>query len=694
MKKTKQLSLFGVIPEPSKEELAKYKWNLNNLERHNYLYHVEDNPEISDEEYDKLFLEVSTFEEKYPQTKLKSTKKSPTQTVGAVGGKVLSSLEQKAHNSRMYGLDNVFSIEDFKNFKQKMQNIISHADLTFFADLKLDGLACELVYKQGKLDYALTRGDGIIGEDVTEAIRLIKNIPQELTSLEVPNIFEVRGEILFFTKDFEELNEKQQALNLPLFKTARNAAAGTLRQLDLSKVASRPLHFLAYSTTFNGKINNISWETQADTINNLRILGFHSASVYELCSTTEQASNFYSRIEEQRDSLPYEIDGIVYKINDLHLQEALGYTARAPRFAFAWKFASRKAYTQLKAINIQVGRTGVLTPVAELEPVLIGGVTVSSATLHNEDEITKLDLHIGDTVLLERAGDVIPKIIEVDKSKRPENAKSFVFPHTCPICQSPAFREEGDAAWYCLNLSCPQIRIRAIQHFVGKSGLDISGIGSKWIERLVEKKDIENFADLFKLTMSQLLQYDGVKEKSAENFLTSISDIKETATLQSFISALGIRHIGEQTALTLAKHFQNIDNLIEIASSRPSELLNLQDIGTEVSQSLHAFFLNEDNRKLIQELQALGLNPQYNLSTNQATSNALEGKKILFTGTLSQPRSYFEKLVEENNGHNAQSVSKNLDILVAGEKAGSKLDKAQSLGITVLNEEEFLKLLK
>ncbi len=680
MKKIKQqASLFDGLDGPSVKEKARYSWLIQELARHNFLYHTNDAPEISDEEYDALYKELISFEEKYPAF---VDKNSPSKKVGNT---VLPNLTQKAHNSRMYGLDNVFSVEDFTAFVQKIKNLEPKAETTFFGDLKLDGIACELVYEHGVLTLALTRGDGIIGEDITQAVKLIKNIPQKLSAIEVPPLLEVRGEILFFKEDFANLNEKQEAQGQNIFKNARNAAAGTLRQLDLSKIASRPLRFLAYSSTYTG------WKTHAETMNCLRRLGFHSSSRFEVCHTITEAESFYKEVEALRDSLPYEIDGLVFKINDLELQNSLGHTARAPRFAFAWKFTAQKAYTKLKGISIQIGRTGVLTPVADLEPVFLGGVTVSSASLHNEDEIKKLDVRIGDTVLVQRAGDVIPKILEVDFSKRDENSVPYEFPHVCPACNTEAFREDGDSAWYCLNLSCPQMRIRALQHFVGKSGMDMGGVGPKWIERLVEKNYVATFADLFKMTYEELLKFDNVKEKSAMNFIESINEVKESASLQSFISALGIRHVGEQTALTLAKQYQDIDTVLDVARNTPSKLLDLQDIGDEVSSSLHAFFMNEDNKNLIEELKELGINPKYTQS--ETKSALLEAKKVLFTGTLSQPRSVYEKLVEEHGGQNASSVSKNLDILVVGENAGSKLEKAQKLNLKIMNENEFLDMI-
>ncbi len=675
-KNNQQLSLFDVIKEPTIKENARYSWLLQELARHNFLYHTKDTPEITDEEYDSLYKELLTFEEKFPH---KIHTSSPSKKVGNT---LLSSLQQKEHTNRMYGLDNVFNMQEFEAFVQRIKNLEPNADTEFFADLKLDGIACELVYEEGKLVLALTRGDGIVGEDITHAAKLIKNIPQKLDSANIPHTLEVRGEVLFFKEDFANLNAYQESIGQKTFKNARNAAAGTLRQLDLSKIASRPLRFLTYSSTYSG------WETHASTMEHLRNLGFDSSPLYTLCKTVNDAHSFYEEVEEKRESLPFEIDGLVYKINNLELQDALGFTARAPRFAFAWKFTAQKAYTKLKNIHIQVGRTGVLTPVAELEPVSLAGVTVSSATLHNEDEIRKLDVRINDIVLIQRAGDVIPKIIDVDISKREENSKTFVFPHSCPVCHSQAFREEGDAAWYCLNLSCPQKKVRALQHFVGKSGLDIDGIGPKWIERLVEAGRVQTFADIFKLQYEDLLQFENVKDKSASNFIESVENIKQNASLQSFISALGIRHIGEQTALTLAKYFQTIDALLDCAQNNPTKLLALQDVGEEVAQSLHAFFTNQENIQLIDELKQSGLNPVF--AQREQKSALLQDKKVLFTGTLSQPRGHFEKLVEDNGGQKASSVSKNLDILVVGENPGSKLEKAQKLNIHVMNEAEFL----
>ncbi len=681
MKKIIQASLFENQPE--KQESARYKWLLQLIARHNHLYHTLDKPEISDEEYDSLYKELFEFEEKYPQF---IDKNSPTKKVGST---LLSSLEQRNHRTRMYGLDNVFDKEEYIAFVQKMKNIEAKGNFELFADLKLDGLACELVYERGKLVLALTRGDGISGEDITHAARLIQNIPQNLTAIDIPDLLEVRGEVLFFKEDFKNLNAQQEALGQQPFKNARNAAAGTLRQLDLKKIASRPLRFMAYSTTLNAYKG---WETQALTMSNLRVLGFHSSSFFETVNSVDEAFSFYQKIESKREELPFEIDGLVFKVNDLELQDALGYTARAPRFAFAWKFAAQKAYTKLKAIHIQVGRTGVLTPVAELEPVSLGGVMVSSASLHNEDEITKLDVRIDDTVLVQRAGDVIPKVIEVDKSKRAPTSLAYVFPHSCPVCHTKAFREEGDAAWYCLNLACPQMRIRAIQHFVSKAGLDIDGVGPKWIERLISANTITSVADLFKLTEKELLQFENVKEKSALNFLDSLEEAKKKASLQRLIAALGIRHIGEQTALSLAQKYKNIDTIMDVARNRPSELLHIQDIGEQVAQSLNAFFLNEENCQIIKELQSFGINPSQEVVMSE--SDILLSKKVLFTGTLSRPRSFYEALVEKHGGQKAQSVSKNLDILVVGENAGSKLEKAQKLNITLYTEDEFLALIK
>ena len=419
-------------------------------------------------------------------------------------------------------------------------------------------------------------------------------------------------------------------------------------------------------------------------------LGFAISKESMLCHTSSDAFSFCEKMEGLRDSLPYELDGVVYKLNNRLAQQVLDFTARSPRFAIAWKFSSRKAETVLKAITVQVGRTGVLTPVAELEPVSIGGVVVSRATLHNEEELRNLDVRVGDTVLVQRAGDVIPDILSVNLEKRPANAEEFVFPTECPVCHGKVVRYKGEVAWRCVNIDCSAQKIQGIIHFVSKAGLDISGVGEKWIEKLVEIGRVQNIADLFTVTVKELLAFEGMGDISAQKFVDSLNEAKENATLARFISSLGIRLVGEQTAKTLAQAFENIDDLAHAAEDK---LTLLQDIGPEVANSIRQYFASKEKQEILARLKEYGLDPQREEKIIPVDT-ALAGKTILFTGTLSKPRQEFEKMAEESGARLLSAVSKNLDYLVVGEKAGSKLDKAQKLGVQTLTEQEFLALLK
>ena len=705
-----QYSLFGDIPKnpqeqkpaETKQERDEKRLNFlkSELKRHNRLYHTLDNPEISDQEYDRLFKELVALEEQYPQW---VTKDSPTQKIG---GEVLPYLEKARHRLRMYGLDNVFSAEEYEDFLQKGRNYFikenPYRDLsaavldTWWADPKLDGLAAEIIYENGELVMALTRGDGDEGEVITSAVKTIRNVPRHLGQ-DLPFArLEVRGEVLMLKRDFEKLNEKQKLLKQKTFANPRNAAAGTLRQLDTRITAERRLIFLAYGV---GQVlipeaadeNGLTlWKTQQELMQGLADLGFAVSKESCLCGTSKEALAFCEKMEAIRDGLPYELDGVVYKLNDRTAQQVLSFTARAPRFAVAWKFSSRKAETVLKAITVQVGRTGVLTPVAELEPVSIGGVTVSRATLHNEDELRNLDVRIGDTVLVQRAGDVIPDIISVNLEKRPEYTQEFVFPKECPVCHSKAVRYKGETAWRCVNIDCPAQRVQGIIHFVSKAGLDIGGVGEKWVEKLVENGRVQNAADLFTVTVKDLLAFEGMGDVSAQKFVDSLNEAKHTATLARFIAALGIRLVGEQTAKTFAQAFENIDDL---AGASAEKLQTLPDVGPEVANSVKAYFQSEEKQNVLARLKEYGLNPQREVRSVQAQT-ALTGKTILFTGTLSKPRQEFERQAEQAGAKLLSAVSKNLDYLVVGEKAGSKLEKAQKLGVRTLTEQEFAALLQ
>ncbi len=676
------------IPSPLPGPAARMKELCEELERHNRLYHELDAPEISDEAYDALFRELVLLEQSHPELK------RPDSPTLRVGGKTLPYLETRPHRLRMYGLDNVFSPEEWDAFAQRAARALDDQSGTaggWWADPKLDGLACELTYENGILTQALTRGDGEVGEVVTEAMRTIRNVPLSLKGTPpFPELLEVRGEVLMFRKEFEELNSRQRSAGQKTFANPRNAAAGSLRQLDPRITARRRLRFLAYSLGAAESSRPLPWKTHGDILRDLASMGFETPPLGALCATPQEARDYFARIEGKRDELPFEIDGVVFKINSLEAQQALGYTARAPRFAVAWKFTSRKAETRLRAISVQVGRTGVLTPVAELEPVSLGGVMVSRATLHNEDEIRRLDLRPGDSVIIQRAGDVIPDVLGPVPEKRPEGLPPFVFPHRCPACGSEARRMPGESAWRCLNLSCPAVTMRSITHFVSKAGLDVEGIGTKWIEMLIRTGKVKSPADLFTLTKADLLDLDRMGETSASNFIDALAEARRSATLQRFIAALGIRMVGEQTARTLAARFRDMD---ELAAAPEEEIRSLPDIGEEVAGSIRAFFETGSNRELLARLRSLGLWP-VSQGAQGTTGLPLQGVRILFTGTLSRPRDEYRRMAEDAGAQVMSGVSKKLDYLVAGGSPGSKLEKSRALGLRILSEGEFLALIE
>lgn len=664
------------------------------LARHNHLYHTLDAPEISDDAYDALYNELAELEHRWPML---GSRQSPTATIG---GKLLEGLAKERHRQRMYGLDNVFSVSGWREYTERMrrawdEGLNGSLPLDFWCDPKLDGLAVELVYEHGKLIKALTRGDGETGEVVTEAVRTMGSVPPMLAGNGiVPVLLEVRGEAVMYREDFAQLNARQEARGLKTFANPRNAAAGSLRQLDLSVTESRPLRFLAYS------LGAVEWGscapclTQAELMVRLAGWGFLTPPDGRLCSGVEQVEAYAEWVRANRTIFPMEIDGAVAKLDSLEAQHALGFTARAPRFAVAFKFPAIQAQTTLLAIEIQVGRTGVLTPVAILEPVPVGGVMVSRATLHNEDEIHARDVRVGDTVIVQRAGDVIPEVVGPVLETRPSDAPPFVFPCDCPACGQPVHREPGEAAWRCDNLACPARRLRAITHFVSKAGLDIQGVGEKWVEQLVASGRVQSPADLFTLREDDLLGFERMGETLARKFLTALETARNTATLARLLCALGIRHVGEQTARLLAIQFRDLD---ELAAASMETLLALPDIGPEVAASIRYFFASPANRTVLKSLRELGLWPVSSVTVGPApadkTDTPLAGKTVLFTGTLFMPRSKAQALAEAAGAIPVNGVSKKLGYLVAGEKPGSKLDKARELGISVIDGEGFRRLL-
>ncbi|WP_301964492.1 NAD-dependent DNA ligase LigA [uncultured Desulfovibrio sp.] len=661
-------------------------WLVTILEHHNYLYHTLDKPVISDDQYDALFRELKALEEEHPQWR------SPHSPTLRVGGGLLGGLPKQRHRQRMYGLDNVFSAEEWQEFVARMQRALPEVPLAFWCDPKLDGLALEIIYENGVLQQALTRGDGEEGEVVTEAVRTIRTVPLRLRGAgPFPERLEVRGEVVIYKKDFAAINEHRESLGQKLLANPRNAAAGALRQLDVANTQQMPLRFLAYSLGEARWGRALPCHFQHELATRLRDYGFLTPPDGRLCADPAAVEAYVESVRQGRADFPMEIDGAVAKQDDLEAQEALGFTARAPRFAIAFKFPAMQVHTRLTGIEIQVGRTGVLTPVAQLEPVAVGGVMVTRATLHNEDEILAKDVRVGDTVIVQRAGDVIPEVVGPVLEERPAGARPFEFPHICPVCGEPAHREPGEAAWRCGNISCPAVRLRSICHFVSKAGLDVQGVGQKWMEQLVSSGHVTSPEQLFRLTVQDLLPFDRMGDVLAQKIVDAFDDARHNATLARLISALGIRHVGEQTARMLAAHFHDMDAL---AAADTPRLLELPDVGPEVASSIRSFFESPANQHMLAGLREAGLWPVAAPEPAAAGGEGpLQGKKILFTGTLSMPRGKAKQLAEAAGAVVLGSVSKKLDILVVGEDPGSKLEKAQSLGIAVLDEAAFLGLL-
>lgn len=651
------------------------------LRRYEYEYHVLDNPTIPDAEYDRLFHQLKALEAAHPEL---ITADSPTQRVGA---KPLSGFAQIRHEIPMLSLDNAFSDEEFYAFVKRIEDRLIHLPdpLTFCCEPKLDGLAVSILYVNGVLTQAATRGDGTTGEDITANIRTIRNIPLQLLMDNPPARLEVRGEVFMPHAGFERLNQLALEKGEKTFANPRNAAAGSLRQLDPKITSKRPLVLNAYSIGIAEGVDLPN--THYDRLQWLKSIGIPVNPEIRLCNGTDEVLDFYRDIQNKRSSLGYDIDGTVLKINDIALQEKLGFISKAPRWAIAYKFPAQEELTRLNDVEFQVGRTGAITPVAKLEPVFVAGVTVSNATLHNGDEIERLDIAIGDTVVIRRAGDVIPQIIGVLHDRRPADARPIIFPKTCPVCDSAIVRIEGEAVARCTGgLFCAAQRKEALKHFVSRKAMDIDGVGGKLIEQLVDRELVHTPADLFKLDLTTLTRLERMGTKSAENALASLEKAKNT-TLARFIFALGIREVGEATALNLANHFKTLEAL---QNADLEALQQVPDVGEVVANRILAFWHEPHNVAVVNDLIAQGVHWE-TVETKEVTENRFKGKTVVLTGTLTQMgRNEAKALLQDMGAKVSGSVSAKTDFVIAGDAAGSKLTKAQELGVTVLTEEEFL----
>ena len=656
------------------------------LRKYEYHYHVLDNPLVPDAEYDRLMNELKNLEWQHPEW---ITPDSPTQRVGA---KPLEGFAQITHELPMLSLDNAFSDEELDGFLRRIENLIAQdpEKMTFCCEPKLDGLAVSILYENGSLVQAATRGDGTTGEDITANIRTIRNIPLKLNLENPPARLEVRGEVFMPQKGFNILNERALEKGEKTFANPRNAAAGSLRQLDPKVTRQRPLELNAYSIGIYESDDELP-STHYERLQWLKSIGIPVNGEIRLATGREELLKFYAEIQSKRPNLGYDIDGTVLKVNDIALQEQLGFISRSPRWAIAYKFPAQEEMTVLNDVEFQVGRTGAITPVAKLEPVFVAGVTVSNATLHNGDEIERLGVVIGDTVIIRRAGDVIPQIIGVVKERRPQNAKKIHFPTACPVCESAVIRVEGEAVARCTGgLFCAAQRKEALKHFVSRKAMDIDGVGEKLIEQLMTLELIHTPADLFKLDLTSLMRLERMGEKSAQNALNSIEKSKST-TLARFLYALGIREVGEATALNLANHF---GSLAAIREANIETLTQVQDVGEVVANHIFRFWQEPHNVEVVEDLIKQGVHWQ-DVVQVEIADNPLKNKNVVLTGTLTQlTRDEAKALLQSLGCKVSGSVSSKTDYLIAGEKAGSKLTKAQELGITVLSEQDFVNLIK
>lgn len=671
---------MGLPPEIVKkvEEL------IRQIEEHNYRYHVLDAPIITDAEYDQLFRELQELESRYPQL---ITPHSPTQRVGAPP---LDKFEPYRHSLPMLSLANAMNEEEFLSFDERVRkNLGDESPVIYFGEPKFDGLAVELVYRDSRLEVGSTRGDGSVGENITQNLRTIKSIPLRLRENEnhpIPPVLEVRGEAIMFLKAFQALNRQREENGQPTFANPRNAAAGSLRQLDSRITAGRELAFFCYGL---GLMEDLTVSTHSESLKALQAFGFNVNTMGKILTGAEEVIAYVRELESLREELDYDIDGVVIKVDDFALQEHLGFVSRSPRWAIAYKFKPKQAVTKINNITIQVGRTGALTPVAELEPVEVAGVTVSRATLHNEDEIRRKGVRIGDFVLVQRAGDVIPEVVRPLVEKRTGEEQEFRFPLHCPICNSKVVRPEGEAVTRCPNSSCPAQVREAIRHFASRSAMDIEGLGEKIVNQLVDEGIIRDVADLYQLKVEDLMALERFAEKSAQNLVSAIEDSKKR-DFARLLFALGLRHVGEHVARVLVKAFKDIDALM---AADGDDLESVYEVGPQVAESVKQYFADEHNRSLIDRLRKAGLTMTRAIDESIPTS-AITGKTFVLTGTLEKmTRDEAQSLIERFGGRAASTVSSKTDYVVAGPGAGSKRAKAEKLGVRIIDEDEFFEML-
>jgi DNA ligase (NAD+) len=652
------------------------------IREHDYRYYVLAEPIISDFEYDMLMRELIELERQYPEL---VTPDSPTQRVGGAPTKEFPTV---THPVPMLSLNNAFTIEEIRDFDRRVAELLEGEKYRYVAELKFDGVAVRLKYENGILVLGATRGDGVQGDDITNNIKTIRSIPLRLINPDEKFLnIEVRGEVYMNKVDFEKLNEERERLGEKIFANPRNATAGTLKLQDPKLVAQRPLRFFAYYLMAEG----VELESHYENLQILKRLGFPVCEHVKLCESIDEVIEFWRYWEERRDELPYEIDGIVVKVDSIRQQEILGAIAKSPRWAIAFKFTPRQAQTKLLGITLQVGRVGTITPVAELQPVPLGGVIITRATLHNEDYIKEKDIRVGDTVIVERSGEVIPKIVGVVLEKRPPDAVPFVFPKNCPVCGGPIERPAGEANYYCENPECPaQVRAR-IEHFASRGAMDIEGLGEAIVDKLVTLGFLKNYADIYDLHKhkAKLVRIEGFGEKSVQNLLNSIENSKKQP-FHRVLYALGIRYVGSETAKLLADAFGSIDKLMNASVERISSVYG---IGPRIAESVYKFFHDERNLELIKRLKEAGLN--FEVKPEEKAKKKLAGKTFVFTGTLKNfTREEAKEKVEELGGKVSNSVSRKTDYVVVGENPGSKYDKARQLGVKIITEEEFLDLIK